>query len=97
MKIEPMHDRILISRTETQEKSPGGIIIPENAKEKPQEGTVVAVGPGKIENGTRVPMTVEEGDRVLFGKYAGTEVSLNGKEYILVRSDEIFARYVEVD
>ena len=95
MNIEPLNDRILVSRTESDEKTPGGIIIPENAKEKPHEGTVIATGPGKVENGELRAMPVSKGDKVLFGKYSGTEIEFGGKEYILLRVDEIFARIVE--
>jgi len=88
--IRPLHDRILIKRITEQETVRGGIIIPDTAKEKPQEGEVIAVGNGKLlENGTRVPLDVQEGDRVLFGKYAGSEVKIEGQEYLILREDEI--------
>ena len=90
MKIRPLHDRILIRRIAEQETVRGGIIIPDTAKEKPQEGEVIAVGNGKIlENGTRVPLDVKEGDRILFGKYSGSEVKVDGEEFLILRDDEV--------
>ena len=90
MKVRPLHDRVLIKRIEEQETVRGGIIIPDTAKEKPQEGEVVAAGTGKrLENGTVMPLEVKEGDRVLFGKYSGTEIKLDGNEYLILREDEI--------
>lgn len=90
MKIRPLHDRILVKRVEEQEVRRGGIIIPDTAKEKPQEGKVVAVGDGKIlENGKRVPLDVKAGDRVLFGKYAGSEVKIEEEEYLILREEDI--------
>jgi len=90
MKFRPLHDRVLIKRIEEQETVRGGIIIPDTAKEKPQEGEVVAVGTGKrLESGTVTPMDVKEGDRVLFGKYSGTEIKLDGAEFLILREDEI--------
>lgn len=90
MKIRPLHDRILIRRIAEQETVRGGIIIPDTAKEKPQEGEVIAVGNGKIlENGQRVPLDVKEGDRILFGKYAGSEIKIEGEEYLILREDEV--------
>jgi chaperonin GroES len=90
MKFRPLHDRVLIKRIEEQETVRGGIIIPDSAKEKPQEGEVVAAGTGKrLENGTVTPLEVKEGDRVLFGKYSGTEIKLDGNEYLILREDEI--------
>ena len=92
MKIRPLHDRVLIRRLEEEEKSKGGIIIPDTVKEKPQQGKVIAVGKGKtLENGKVMPPDVKEGDKVLFGKYAGTEVKLNGEEHVLMREDDILA------
>ena len=88
--IRPLHDRVIIKRIEEGEQIRGGIIIPDSAKEKPQEGEVIAAGNGKIlDNGTRVPLDVKEGDRVLFGKYSGSEVKLDGEEYLIMREDEI--------
>ncbi len=90
MKIRPLHDRILVQRLEEEEKTQGGIIIPDTAKEKPIEGKVIAVGNGKLlENGEVKPLDVKEGDRVLFGKYAGTEVKIGGEEYLIMREDDI--------
>ena len=90
MKFEPMSDRILVRRIEAEEKSPGGILIPDAAKEKPIEGTVVAVGPGKLERGNHIRIPLEVGDRILFGKYAGTEIKLNGEAHVVLREDEVF-------
>ncbi len=91
MKVRPLNDRVLIKRVEEEEKkSKGGIIIPDTAKEKPQRGKVIAVGKGKLlENGERVPLDVKEGDMVLFGKYAGNEIKIEGEEYLIMREDEI--------
>ena len=88
--IRPLHDRVIIKRIDEGEQIRGGIIIPDSAKEKPQEGEVIAAGNGKVlDNGTRVPLEVKEGDRVLFGKYSGSEVKLDGEEYLIMREDEI--------
>jgi chaperonin GroES len=90
MKIRPLNDRILVKRLEGEEKTAGGIIIPDSAKEKPAEGEVVAVGPGKLnEGGERVAMDVAVGDRVLFSKYGGTEVKLDGEDFLIMREDDI--------
>ena len=90
MNIRPLHDRVVVTRLEEKETARGGIIIPDTAKEKPQEGEVVAVGNGKIlDNGTRVAMEVKKGDRILFGKYSGSEVKLDGHEYLIMREDDI--------
>jgi chaperonin GroES len=91
MTIRPLHDRVLVKRLEDQEKkSAGGIIIPDTAKEKPQEGKVIAVGDGKImENGAKQPMNVKAGDRILFGKYSGTEVKIDSEDYLIMREDDI--------
>ena len=90
MKIRPLGDRILVRRIKEEEKTKGGIIIPDTAKEKPQEGKVIAVGKGKTnDEGKLVPMSVREGDKILFGKYSGTEVKLNGNEYLIMREDDI--------
>ncbi len=91
MKVKPLNDRILVKRTEGEEMSAGGIIIPDTAKEKPQEGIVVAVGPGKLDKGERTPVSVAVGEKVLFGKYAGTDVTVGGTDHTLLREDEIFA------
>ena len=90
MKIRPLHDRILIKRIEEEEMVRGGIVIPDTAKEKPQQGEVIAVGNGKIlENGRRVPLDVQAGDRILFGKFAGSEIKMDGQEYLILREDEV--------
>ena len=90
MKIRPLQDRIIVKRIEEQERTKGGIIIPETAKEKPMEGEVIAVGSGKIlENGTKQTLEVKEGDRILFGKYAGTEVKIDEVEHLIMREDDI--------
>jgi chaperonin GroES len=92
MKIRPLHDRVLIKRLDEQETTKGGIIIPDTAKEKPIEGEVIAAGNGKIlEDGKVRPLDVKKGDRVLFGKYSGTEVKLEGIEHLILREDEILA------
>jgi len=93
VKVKPLADRVVVKRLEEEEaKSPGGIIIPDTAKEKPQKGIVVAVGPGRIDdNGNRVPMEVKVGDKVLFAKYAGSEVKIEGEEYLIMREDDILA------
>ncbi len=92
MQIRPLHDRILVKRLEGEQKSAGGIIIPDAAKEKPIEGRVVATGKGKVlEDGTRRELDLKAGDRVLFGKYSGTEVKLGGEEHLILREDEILA------
>jgi chaperonin GroES len=89
-KIRPLHDRIIVRRIEEQEQMRGGLYIPDTAKEKPQEGEVLAVGNGKIlENGTRLELEVKVGDHVLFGKYAGTEVKIDGEEYLILREDDV--------
>jgi chaperonin GroES len=90
MKISPLNDRVMVLRIDEEEKTSGGIIIPDTAKEKPMEGKVVAVGPGKVdENGKRVPLDVKKNDRVLFGKYAGTEITIDGVEHLIMREDDI--------
>jgi chaperonin GroES len=96
MKVRPLNDRILIRRIEEKETLRGGIIIPDTAKEKPQEGLVEAVGNGKVlENGTRLTMEVKEGDRILFGKYSGTEIKIDGQEYLILREDEVLGILAE--
>ena len=90
MKIRPMNDRILVVRVEEEKKTAGGIIIPDTAKEKPQEGKAVAAGPGKMgDDGKRIPMGLKKGDRVLFAKYAGSEIKVDGVEHIFMREDDI--------
>jgi chaperonin GroES len=90
MKIRPLNDRVVVVRIEEKEKTGGGIIIPDTAKEKPQEGKVIAVGPGKWdENGVRISLDVKKDDRVLFGKYAGNEITIEGVEHLIMREDDI--------
>jgi len=92
MNVKPLDDRVLITRTEKEEQTSGGIIIPDTAKEKPQEGKVVSVGPGKLDSdGKRIPMEVKKNDRILFSKYAGTDVKLDGVEHLILRQDDILA------
>ncbi len=92
MKIRPLADRILVKRVEQDEVKKGGIIIPDTAKEKPQEAEVVAVGPGKVDdNGKHVPMEVKKGNRILIGKYSGTEVTIDGEEHLILREDDVLA------
>jgi chaperonin GroES len=92
MKVRPLHDRILVKRIEEEAKSKGGIIIPDTAKEKPQEGRVVAVGNGKVnDDGNLRPLDVHKGDRILFGKYSGTELQLEGEEHLIIREDDVLA------
>ena len=90
MKVRPLHDRLIVKRIDEDEKTKGGIIIPDTAKEKPQEGRVIAVGPGKVnEDGKVTPLDVKSGDRVLFSKYAGTEIQLEGVEHLIIREDDV--------
>jgi chaperonin GroES len=90
IKIQPLQDRVIVRRLEEEEKTKGGIIIPDTAKEKPMEGEVVAVGPGKVlDTGNKVKLTVKKGDRVLFGKYSGTEIKIEGEDYLIMREDDI--------
>jgi chaperonin GroES len=92
MKVRPLHDRVIVKRVEEEEKTKGGIIIPDTAKEKSVEGEVIAVGDGKtLEDGKKIPLEVKKGDRVLFGKYAGTEISIDGEEHLIMREDDIIA------
>ena len=92
MKIRPLHDRVIVKRIEEEEKTKGGIIIPDTAKEKPSEGKIVAVGNGKLlENGKLQPLEVKKGDKILFGKYAGTEIKVEGEEHLIMREDDIIA------
>ena len=92
MQVRPLHDRVIVKRIEEKEVVKGGIIIPDTAKEKPMEGEVVAVGPGKVqEDGKRAAMDVKAGDRILFGKYAGTEIKIDDQEYLIMREEEILA------
>lgn len=87
--IKPLSDRVLVKPEPAEEKTSSGIIIPDSAKEKPQKGTVVAVGPGKVENGNKIDMSVKDGDKVLYGKYAGTEITLDGEDYLIMRESDI--------
>ena len=90
MKLRPLQDRILVKRLEEEEKTKGGIIIPDTAKEKPAEGKVVEVGKGKVdESGKRIALEVKKGDRILFGKYSGTEVKIEGEEYLIMREEDV--------
>ncbi len=89
LKVRPLHDRVIVQRIAEEEKTKGGIIIPDTAKEKPQEGRVVAVGPGKHEDGKVVPLDVKAGDKILFGKYSGAEIKLNGEEHLILREEDI--------
>lgn len=92
MKLKPLNDRVLVKRLESEEKTTGGLYIPDTAKEKPSKGQVVAVGPGKIaENGSRVAMAVKKGDEVLFNKYAGTEIKLDNVDHLVMREEDILA------
>ena len=91
-KVRPLHDRLLVKRIEETETVKGGIIIPDSAKEKPQEGEVIAVGNGKIlDNGNKVELDVKAGDKILFGKYSGTDIKIDGEEYMILREDEVLA------
>jgi chaperonin GroES len=90
MKLRPLNDRILVKRVEEKAKTKGGIIIPDSAKEKPAEGKVISVGNGKMnEDGKRIPVEIQEGDRILFGKYSGTEVKIENEEYLIMREDDV--------
>ena len=92
LKLNPLADRVVVQPAEAEEKTKGGIILPDTAKEKPVEGTIVAAGPGKIsDNGELMKMTVKVGDKVLYGKYSGTEVTIDGEEYLIMRESDIFA------
>ena len=98
MKFRPLHDRVVIKRIEAEEKTTGGIIIPDTAKEKPQQGEVIAVGPGgRDEAGKLIPIDVKVGDRVLFGKWSGTEVKLDGVEYLIMKESDIMGVLVETE
>ncbi len=92
MKIKPLHDRVIVKRVEEEEKTKGGIIIPDTAKEKPVEGEIMAVGEGKVgDDGKKIALEVKAGDKVLFGKYAGTEIQIDGEEHLIMREDDIIA------
>ena len=90
--ITPLHDRVLVRRLEEKQTAKGGILIPDTAKEKPQEGEVIAVGAGKIEKGNRVPLEVKVGDRILFGKYTGNDIIIDDQEYLILREEEILVK-----
>ena len=91
--VTPLHDRVLVRRLEEKETAKGGIIIPDTAKEKPQEGEVMAVGAGKIEKSKRVPLDVKVGDRILFGKYTGNDIKIDDQEYMILREEEILGKF----
>jgi chaperonin GroES len=93
MKVKPLADRVVVKALAAVEKTTGGIIIPDNAKEKPQEGEVMAVGPGKNEDGKMIAMEVKVGDKILYGKYSGTEITVDGVEYLIMRESDILAKY----
>jgi len=96
MKFRPLHDRVVVKRVEAEEKTAGGIIIPDTAKEKPQQGEVIAVGPGgRDETGKLIPIDIKAGDRVLFGKWSGTEVKIDGDEYLIMKESDIMGVLVE--
>ena len=98
MKFRPLHDRVVIKRIEAEAKSAGGIIIPDTAKEKPQQGEIIAVGPGgRDESGKLIPIDVKAGDRVLFGKWSGTEVKIDGDEYLIMKESDIMGVLVETE
>jgi chaperonin GroES len=92
VQITPLHDRVLVRRLEEQETAKGGIIIPDTAKEKPQQGEVIAVGAGKFEEGKRIPLDVKPGDRILIGKYTGNDITIEDQEYLILREEEILAK-----
>jgi chaperonin GroES len=89
LKVRPLHDRVIVQRIAEEEKTKGGIIIPDTAKEKPQEGKVIAVGKGRHEDGRVIPLDVKAGDKILFGKYSGAEIKLNGEEHLILKEDDI--------
>ncbi len=88
--IKPLGDRVVVRPKPAEEKTESGLYIPDSAKEKPQKGTVIAIGPGRVENGTQIDLTVEEGDEILYGKYAGTEVTIDGEDMLIMRENDIF-------
>ena len=94
MKIRPLHDRILVKRLEGESKTTGGLIIPDSAKEKPQRGTVVAVGQGRYEDGKRIPLDVREGDEIVYSKYGGTEIKVDGEDLLILRESDVLAKAV---
>ncbi|OGS33266.1 MAG: co-chaperone GroES [Elusimicrobia bacterium RIFOXYB2_FULL_49_7] len=92
MKVKPLSDRVLVKPLEPETKTSGGIIIPDNAKEKPQEGEIVAVGPGKYEEGKKIEMELKVGDKILYGKYSGSEITVDSKEYLIMRESDVLAK-----
>jgi len=92
LQITPLHDRVVVRRLPEEETAKGGIIIPDSAKEKPHEGEVISVGAGKMEKGRRVPLDVKAGDRILFGKYTGNDIKIDGEEYLILREEDILAK-----
>jgi chaperonin GroES len=94
MKVKPLEDRVIVKALDAEEKTAGGIIIPDNAKEKPQKGEVVAVGQGKVsDEGEKIAMSLKKGDKVLYGKYSGTEITIDGEEYLIMRESDVFATF----
>ena len=93
--IKPLSDRVVVKAQEAEEKTSSGLYIPDSAKEKPQRGTVVSVGPGRVENGAKIEMSVKEGDTVLYGKYSGTEIALDGEDYLIMRESDILGIVTE--
>ena len=91
MKVRPLYDRILVKRVEEETKTAGGLYIPDTAKEKPTQGEILAVGPGRVEKGERIPVDVKVGDKVLYGKYSGTEVTIDGENYLILRESDVLA------
>jgi len=94
-RVTPLHDRVLVKRTEEKDTVKGGIIVPDTAKEKPQEGEVIAVGAGKLHEGKRIPLDVAVGDRVLFGKYSGTEIRIEDEDYLILREEDVLGKYAK--
>jgi chaperonin GroES len=93
MKLEPLDDRIVVKPMEAEEKTKGGIVLPDTAKEKPQKGTVISVGPGRVaDDGKRIPPTVKKGDKVIYAKYGGSEIDVDGKEYMILRESDVLAK-----
>ena len=92
MKFRPLHDRVVVKRIESDDKTAGGIIIPDTAKEKPTQGEVIAVGPGRYEKGERIPMELKVGDQVIYGKYSGTPYTLDGDEYVIIKASDVLAK-----
>jgi chaperonin GroES len=92
MNVKPLEDRVVVKPMDAEQKTSGGIIIPDNAKEKPQKGEVIAIGPGKVnDKGQKIEMTLKKGDKILYGKYSGSEITIDGKEYLIVRESDVLA------